>query len=107
MISTEMTIWLAVVGVASVGMLLGIFALTKRINAIDERLFDLHRLEIALSRGFSAAVANESSEVTAIKLHLYQLKRQQNEILRRLGALSDSLDADRIQHFAIQSLHRD
>jgi hypothetical protein len=39
MISTEMIIWLAVVGVASVGMLLGVFALTNRINAIDERLF--------------------------------------------------------------------
>jgi hypothetical protein len=91
MISTEMTIWLAVVGVASVGMLLGIFALTKRINAIDERLFDLQRLEIALSRGFSAAVANESSEVTAIKLHLYQLKRQPTRSAR-LGATNARWD---------------
>jgi cytochrome c-type biogenesis protein CcmE len=50
MISTQMIIWLAIVAFASVGMLLGIFALTHRIEAIDERLFELRQLEIALSR---------------------------------------------------------
>ena len=87
----ELGIWLCVVAVVSVGMLLGIFALSDRIKAIDERLFDLRRLEIELSRANNVAVASESSELMAIKLHLYQLKRQQNELLRIVRYPSDSV----------------
>ena len=87
----EMGIWLCVVAVVSVGMLLGIFALSNRIKAIDERLFDPRRLEIALSRGINVAVANQSCELMTLKLHLYQLKRQQNEMLRIVRYPSDSV----------------
>ena len=84
----EMGIWLCVVAVVSVGILLGILA---RVKAIDERLFDLRRLEIALSRGINVAVANQSSELMTLKLHLYQLKRQQNEMLRIVRYTSGSV----------------
>jgi hypothetical protein len=105
--SLEMGIWLAVVVIVSIGMLLGIFALTNRVHAIDERLFDLRRLEIELSRGFNAAIANESSQLTVIKLRLYRMKRQQDEMLQGLTYLSDSVDAVRIEQTGIQSRDRD
>src|SRR5262245_12947703 len=105
----ELSIWLAVVAVASVAMLLGIFALSNRIKAIDECLFDLRQLEIALRREINVAVVNQASELTTIKLHLYQLKRQQNDMLGRSRRPSAAVAAaaTRIRQIAIESLHSD
>jgi hypothetical protein len=90
--SVQMAIWLTIVALVSVAMVLGILALNNRINALDERLFGLGRLEIALNGGFDTATTNESSELAAIKLHLYELQRLQSEILEKLSLLSDAID---------------
>jgi len=46
----QMGIWLVLVAAVSVGMLLGVVALTNRVQAIDERLFELRLLELELNR---------------------------------------------------------
>ncbi len=80
----QMGIWLILVAAVSVGMLLGVLALTTRIQAIDERLSELGRLEFELTRTFKWGVAKQSSELDAIKVQLDQLRAQQAELLREV-----------------------
>ena len=80
-----MGIWLVLVTVISVAMLLGIIALTNRIQSIDERLDELRHLELELTRTFKWAIANQSSELNTIKLRLDQLNAQQSDLLRQLA----------------------
>jgi hypothetical protein len=72
----QMGIWLILVAAVSVGMLLGVLALTTRIQAIDERLAELRRSELELTRTFKWAVTNQTSELKAIRLRLDELGAQ-------------------------------
>ena len=72
----QMGIWLILVAAVSVGMLLGVVALTNRVQAIDERLAELRLLELELNRIFKWAVTNQTSELNAIRLRLDELGAQ-------------------------------
>ena len=72
----QMGIWLVLVAAVSVGMLLGVVALTNRVQAIDERLAELRLLELELNRIFKWAVTNQTSELNAIRLRLDELGAQ-------------------------------
>src|SRR3954465_2421200 len=63
----QMTIWVIIVVAVSAGLLVGVLALTNRIQAIDERLSELRLLELELTRMFKWAVTNLTSELNAIK----------------------------------------
>jgi len=72
----QMGIWLILVVAISAGILLGVLALISRLQAIDERLFELRLLELELNRTCKWAVSNQTSELNAIRLRLDELAAQ-------------------------------
>src|SRR5689334_9365339 len=82
----QTAIWLVLVLVASAGLLMGVLALTNRIEAIDERLSELRSLELELARTFKWAVASHTSELNAIKRRLDQLSTQTSDLGREDNA---------------------
>ena len=72
----QMGIWLILVVAISAGILLGVLALISRLQAIDERLFELRLLELELNRTCKWAVSNQTSELNAIRLRLDEFAAQ-------------------------------
>jgi hypothetical protein len=72
----QMGIWMILVVVVSAAILLGVMALISRMQAIEERLFELGLVELELNRTFKWAVTNQTSELNAIRLPLDELGAQ-------------------------------
>jgi len=87
---------LTVIAVAWVGVALG-----RRLGRLSEDLKDLRKLGISLPAldsaqgdvpdGVAAASSSTSSQVSELKLHLWQIKRQQLVLLERITRLSSSV----------------
>ena len=72
----QMGIWLILVVAITAGIVLGVLALISRMQAIDERLFELRLLELELNRTCKWAVSNQTSELNAIRVRLDELGAQ-------------------------------
>jgi len=97
----QIGIWMILVVAVSAGILLGVMALSSRMHAIDERLFELRLVELELTRTFKRTVANQATELEAIKMHLNELSAQHAQLLRELSHRGELTKIEDIAEIAV------